>query len=305
MARNLLKNGYPVVAFARKPAKAAQLAEAGGSIAESPAALARAADLVVTVLPDAPDVEEVLFGPTGVSEGARAGTVVIDSSSISPIATRAFAARLGEIGVTLLDAPVSGGEKGATEGTLSFMVGGDQPTFERCLPVFEAMGKRITWIGESGAGQIAKACNQAIIAVSLVGISEALLLAARSGVDPGRVREALLGGFASSPLLEVHGQRMLDRTFEPGPPSTTRTWVSPGRSPRRFSRRPRQRGWPSTCSAHCWPGAWPMPTIQRSSRPWRRWLPPRSPRQLLQATRRSPRLGNLQMRLAGGGSRQG
>jgi 2-hydroxy-3-oxopropionate reductase len=216
MARNLLKNGYPVVAFARKPAKAAQLAEAGGSIAESPAALARAADLVVTVLPDAPDVEEVLFGPTGVSEGARAGTVVIDSSSISPIATRAFAARLGEIGVTLLDAPVSGGEKGATEGTLSFMVGGDQPTFERCLPVFEAMGKRITWIGESGAGQIAKACNQAIIAVSLVGISEALLLAARSGVDPGRVREALLGGFASSPLLEVHGQRMLDRTFEPG-----------------------------------------------------------------------------------------
>lgn len=216
MARSLLRAGYPVVAFARKPDKAAELAEMGGTVAESPAAVARATDLVVTVLPDAPDVEEVLFGPAGVSEGARAGNVIIDSSSISPIATRSFAARLAETGVTLLDAPVSGGEKGATEGTLSFMVGGDRPTFERCLPIFEAMGKRITWIGESGAGQIAKACNQMIIAVSLVGISEALLLAARSGVDPARVREALLGGFAGSPLLEVHGQRMLDRTFEPG-----------------------------------------------------------------------------------------
>jgi 2-hydroxy-3-oxopropionate reductase len=216
MARNLLKVGYPVVALDVLPDKAAELAEAGASIAESPAAVARAADLVVTMLTDAPVVEQVLFGPASVSEGSRPGQIVIDASTISPIATRSMAARLAELGVMLLDAPVSGGQKGAADGTLSFMVGGDFATFERCLPIFEAMGSRITWIGESGAGQIAKACNQSIIAVSRVGISEALLLAARSGVDPARVREALLGGFAGSLLLEVQGKRMLDRTFEPG-----------------------------------------------------------------------------------------
>ena len=216
MARNLLEGGYPVIAFNRTPTRLLELAPLGVEAAVTPAAVAERAEIVITMVTDAPAVEQVLFGPSGVSEGLRAGGVVIDTSSISPIATRAFGERLEKVGVTLLDAPVSGGQKGATDGTLSFMVGGDKTTFERCRPIFEAMGSRITWIGASGAGQIAKACNQAIIAISMVGISEALLLAARSGVDPARVREALLGGFAGSPLLEVQGQRMLDRSFEPG-----------------------------------------------------------------------------------------
>ena len=168
------------------------------------------------MLSDAPAVEEVLFGAAGVIHGARPGSVIIDSSTISPLANRDFGERLARLDVTMLDAPVSGGQKGAIEGTLSFMVGGDEASLERVLPVLQAMGRRITRIGELGAGQIAKACNQAIIAVSLLGISEALLLARRSGVDPAGVREALLGGAAGSPLLEIHGQRMLDRSFQPG-----------------------------------------------------------------------------------------
>lgn len=216
MARNLLGGGYPLIAFNRSPERLLELAPLGAVAADTPAAVAERAEIVITMVTDAAAVEHVLFGPSGAIQGLRPGSVVIDTSSISPIATRGFAERLAQIGVTLLDAPVSGGQQGAADGTLSFMVGGDEATFERCRPIFETMGSRITWIGASGAGQIAKACNQVIIAVSLVGISEALLLAARSGVDPARVREALLGGFAGSPLLEVQGKRMLDRSFDPG-----------------------------------------------------------------------------------------
>lgn len=216
MARNLLEGGYPLIAFNRSPERVLELAPLGAVAADTPAAVAEQAEIVITMVTDAPAVEQVLFGPSGAIQGLRPGSVVIDTSSISPIATRGFGERLAQIGVTLLDAPVSGGQQGATDGTLSFMVGGDETTFERCRPIFETMGSRITWIGALGAGQIAKACNQAIIAVSLVGISEALLMAARSGVDPARVREALLGGSAGSPLLEMQGQRMLDHSFEPG-----------------------------------------------------------------------------------------
>jgi 2-hydroxy-3-oxopropionate reductase len=216
MARNLLEGGYRLIAFNRTPERVQELAAFGAVAADSPAAVAERAEIVITMLTDGPAVEQVLFGPSGARHGLRPGSVVIDTSSISPIATRDFGQRLAEGGVTLLDAPVSGGQQGAIDGTLSFMVGGDEAAFERCRPIFETMGSRITWIGASGAGQIAKACNQAIVAVSLVGISEALFMAARSGVDPARVREALLGGAAGSPLLEVQGKRMLDRRFEPG-----------------------------------------------------------------------------------------
>lgn len=216
MAGNLLRGGYPVVAFNRSVEGVRQLVALGAVAADTPAAVAQQADVLITMVTDASAVEQVLFGPSGAVQGLRPGSVVIDSSSISPIATRLFGERLAQVGVTLLDAPVSGGQKGAVSGTLSFMVGGDEATVERCRPIFETMGSRVTWIGASGAGQIAKACNQAIIAVSLVGIAEALLLAARSGVDPARVREALLGGAAGSPLLEIQGKRMLDRSFEPG-----------------------------------------------------------------------------------------
>ncbi len=216
MARHLLDAGFPLTVHSRSPGPVDDLAEAGASRAESGAEVAAASDIVVTMLPDTPDVELVLFGEGGVASGAAAGSLVIDMSSIDPIPTRSFAERLAAQGVDMLDAPVSGGEKGAIDAALSIMVGGSPEAFLRATPLFAAMGKNIVHVGPSGAGQIAKACNQLVVAATIEAVAEALVLAERAGVDAAKVREALLGGFAGSKILEVHGQRMLDRAFDPG-----------------------------------------------------------------------------------------
>jgi 2-hydroxy-3-oxopropionate reductase len=165
---------------------------------------------------DTPDVGQVIFGPKGIIEGARPGAVVVDMSTISPVATRDMAKRLGDKGIEMLDAPVSGGEVGAINGTLSIMVGGKPEVFARVKPLFECMGRNIVHIGANGAGQVAKACNQIVAAVTLEAVSEGLTLARRGGVDPAKVRDALMGGFAYSKVLEVHGRRILERDFKPG-----------------------------------------------------------------------------------------
>jgi len=171
---------------------------------------------VILMLPDTPDVEAVLFGADGVAEGLRAGTTVIDMSSIDPIATKDFAARIEALGCHWLDAPVSGGEVGAKAASLTIMCGGKEETFAAVRPVLELMGKNITHVGEAGAGQVTKVANQIIVALNIEAVAEALLFASKAGADPARVREALMGGFASSRVLEVHGLRMIERTFAPG-----------------------------------------------------------------------------------------
>ena len=216
MASNLLAAGYPVCALNRSPARTALLVERGAATAASAAELAAVSDVVITMLPDTPDVETVVFGSGGVAAGIRPGSAFVDMSTIDPAMSRGIAARLRGAGVAVLDAPVSGGEKGAIEGTLSIMVGGDEAAFERVAPIFAVLGKNITRIGDAGAGQIAKACNQLVAAVTLEAVAEALALASASGVDPHKVRSALLGGFAQSRILEVHGQRMLDAAYTPG-----------------------------------------------------------------------------------------
>ncbi len=178
--------------------------------------VARRADVVFLMVPDTPDVQAVLFGPAGVAEGLSPGKVVVDMSSISPIATKEFAARIRALGCDYLDAPVSGGEVGAKNATLSIMVGGEPAVFERVRPLFELMGRNITLVGGPGDGQTAKVANQIIVALNIEAVSEALLFAARAGADPARVRQALMGGFASSRILEVHGERMVKRSFDPG-----------------------------------------------------------------------------------------
>jgi 2-hydroxy-3-oxopropionate reductase len=216
MARNLLSAGFPVTVHSRSPAPVDELVEAGASRADGPAAVAAASDVTITMLPDTADVELVLTGTGGVIEGATGGSLVIDMSSIDPEPTRSIAAAFADRDVAMLDAPVSGGERGAIDAALSIMVGGGEAAFGRATPVFEALGKNIVHVGPSGAGQVCKACNQLVVAATIEAVAEALLLAERSGVDAAKVREALLGGFAGSKILEVHGQRMLDRTFDPG-----------------------------------------------------------------------------------------
>ena len=216
MARHLLAAGFPLTVHSRSPGPVDALVEAGAARASSPAELARASDVVVTMLPDTPDVEHVMLGDDGVAAGAAAGSLVIDMSTIDPGPTRAIAEQLATRDVEMLDAPVSGGERGAIDGTLSIMVGGSDAAFARAMPILQAMGKNIVHVGPSGAGQITKACNQLVVAATIEAVAEALVLAERSGVDAAKVREALLGGFAGSKILEVHGQRMLDRAFEPG-----------------------------------------------------------------------------------------
>ena len=178
--------------------------------------VAERADIVIVMVPDTPDVEQVLFGERGVAAGLTPGKVVVDMSSISPVATKDFARRIGELGCAYLDAPVSGGEVGARNATLSIMVGGDAAVFERVKPLFETMGRNISLVGGNGDGQTAKVANQIIVALNIEAVAEALLFAARAGADPARVRAALMGGFAASRVLEVHGERMVRRTFEPG-----------------------------------------------------------------------------------------
>ena len=182
----------------------------------SAADVARRADIVIVMVPDTPDVEQVLFSAGGVAEGLSPGKLVIDMSSIGPIETREFAARIRALGCEYVDAPVSGGEVGAKAASLTIMAGGTEAAFARAKPLFEKMGKNITRVGDAGAGQVCKVANQVIVALTIEAVGEALLLAAKAGVDPAKVREALMGGFASSRILEVHGERMVKRTFNPG-----------------------------------------------------------------------------------------
>jgi 2-hydroxy-3-oxopropionate reductase len=192
------------------------IANSGATQCVSNRAVAERADIVFVMVPDTPDVQEVLFGERGVASGLAKGKTVVDMSSISPVATKDFARRIRELGCDYLDAPVSGGEVGAKNATLSIMVGGDDAVFERVRPLLELMGKNINLVGANGDGQTAKVANQIIVALNIEAVAEALLFASRAGADPARVRQALMGGFAGSKVLEVHGERMVKRTFEPG-----------------------------------------------------------------------------------------
>jgi 2-hydroxy-3-oxopropionate reductase len=217
MALNLRRAGHALVVHSRSRGPVEELVAAGAAEAASPSAVAQQSDVVITMLPDSPDVRQVVLGDGGVLEGARAGQVLIDMSTISPLVAREVADALGARRVAALDAPVSGGQRGAIDATLAIMVGGPRAALERVLPLLQAMGKNIVHIGEApGAGQIAKACNQIVVAGTIMAVAEALTLARKAGVDAAKVREALLGGFAQSRILDVHGQRMLDRNFAPG-----------------------------------------------------------------------------------------
>jgi 2-hydroxy-3-oxopropionate reductase len=218
MAKNLLKAGHPLVVHSRSEGPVAELVAAGAQGAASPADVARRAARIITMVPDSPDVELVLEGPNGVFSAIQKGAIVIDMSSIAPGTARRLAARAQALGATMLDAPVSGGDIGAAAGTLSIMVGGDANAFAAVKPILDVMGnpEKVVHIGESGAGQLCKLCNQMVIGGTLVAVAEALALARKAGVDAGRVREALLGGFAASRVLEVHGERALKGTYKPG-----------------------------------------------------------------------------------------
>jgi 2-hydroxy-3-oxopropionate reductase len=215
MALNLLKGGHRLFVYGRRRLPA-EVREAGATVCDSLKEVAERAEAVILMVPDTPDVENVLFGSDGVAAGLSAGKTVIDMSSISPIATKEFAVQINRQGCDYLDAPVSGGEVGARAGSLTIMVGGPESAFARMKPVFELMGRNITLVGGNGDGQTTKVANQIIVALTIEAVGEALLFAARAGADPAKVREALMGGFASSRILEVHGERMIKRTFEPG-----------------------------------------------------------------------------------------
>lgn len=216
MAGHLLEAGFDLTVHSRSPGPVDELVALGAARASNPAEVATRSDVIVTMLPDTPNVESVLFGEQGVAAVAAPGSLVADMSSIDPIATRRFAADLRVRGVAMLDAPVSGGQKGAIEATLSIMVGGADADLERARSLFEAMGTTVVHVGGAGAGQVTKACNQLVVASAIQAVAEALILAERAGVDPAKVRQALLGGFAASRVLDLHGQRMLDGAFEPG-----------------------------------------------------------------------------------------
>ena len=215
MAQNLMAAGHTLFLQSRSGVPD-ELTAAGGTACASAKEVAERAEVVITIVPDTPDVEKVLFGEGGVAEGLSAGKIVVDMSSISPIETKDFAARIDALGCQYLDAPVSGGEVGAKGGTLTIMVGGPEEAFAAVSPLFEVMGKNITLVGGNGDGQTTKVANQIIVALNIQAVSEALVFAAKAGADPAKVREALMGGFAASKILEVHGERMLKRTFDPG-----------------------------------------------------------------------------------------
>jgi len=215
MAQNLLKEGNELYLQSRSGVPQ-ELLDAGGTKCDTAREVAQSADIIFTMVPDTPDVEAVLFGEDGVDEGLSEGKIVVDMSSISPIQTKEFAEKINQKGCRYLDAPVSGGDVGAREGTLTIMVGGDEETFAKVNPYFEIMGKNVTLVGENGAGQTCKVANQIIVALTIEAVGEALVFASKAGADPARVRDALLGGFASSRILEVHGKRMLERNWQPG-----------------------------------------------------------------------------------------
>ncbi|HSE88491.1 MAG TPA: 2-hydroxy-3-oxopropionate reductase [Candidatus Binatia bacterium] len=216
MARNLLKAGYPLVVHNRSRAAVAELSKEGAQTAVSSQEVAARSEVIITMLPDSPDVDLVYAGEQGVFAGAKPGILLIDMSSISPVVARKLAREAEKHDLDMIDAPVSGGEAGAISATLSIMIGGKAPAVERAMPIFQALGKNIVHVGDAGAGQVTKAANQMVVGTTIAIISEALVLAAKAGVDPAKVRQALLGGFAQSKILEAHGQKMLDRNFKPG-----------------------------------------------------------------------------------------
>lgn len=216
MAGHLLKAGHKVYVYDIVPEAVAELETQGAIACKSSKEVAGKAGMVFLIVPDTPDVEAALFGKNGVAEGVRPGSIVVDMSSISPIATKEFARKLKEMGVEMLDAPVSGGQVGAQNAALSIMVGGSVELFERIKPFFEIMGKNIVHIGGNGDGQTCKVANQIVVALTIEAVAEALLFASKAGADPAKVRAALLGGFAQSRILELHGERMIKRTFQPG-----------------------------------------------------------------------------------------
>src|SRR5215204_6230797 len=215
MAGHLL-NGRHELFLHTRGTMPSELVEKGGVACTSGREVAERADVVITMVPDTPDVEKVLFGPDGVGEGLSPGKTVADMSSISPVATKVFATRINERGCDYLDAPVSGGDVGAKAASLTIMVGGPQSAFDRVKPLFELMGKNVTLVGDSGAGQTTKVANQIIVALTIEAVAEGLLFASKAGADPVKVRQALMGGLATSRILEVHGERMIRRTFDPG-----------------------------------------------------------------------------------------
>ena len=215
MAEHLIKAGHEVFLFSI-PSIPESLVQAGGKACASGKDVAANAEVIFIMVPDTPHVASALFDPNGIAEGLSSGKVVVDMSSISPIETKEFAKKVNALGCQYLDAPVSGGEVGAKNATLSIMVGGSQETFDKVKPLFELMGKNITLVGGNGDGQTAKVANQIIVALTIEAVGEALLFAAKAGADPAKVRAALMGGFASSKILEVHGERMVKRTFNPG-----------------------------------------------------------------------------------------
>ena len=216
MVLNLLKGGHRVRLFDARPEAAESLRSHGAEVAVSVADAVSDAEVAITMLPDTPQVEEVLFGENGAAQGIDAGKIVVDMSSISPLATKSFAHKLHALGADYLDAPVSGGEIGAKSASLTIMVGGTETAFAKMRPIFEAMGKNITLVGGNGDGQTAKVANQIIVALTIEAVAEGLLFASKAGADPIKVRQALMGGLASSRILELHGERMIKRTFMPG-----------------------------------------------------------------------------------------
>jgi 2-hydroxy-3-oxopropionate reductase len=215
MAQNLMKGGHSLYLFSRSGVPQ-DLVGDKGTACQSSKEVAKNAEIIITMVPDTPHVEAALFGKDGVAEGLSAGKIVVDMSSIAPIETKKFAERINKLGCEYLDAPVSGGEVGAKNATLTIMCGGNQAAFDKVKPLFELMGKNITLVGGNGDGQTCKVANQIIVALTIEAVGEALLFASKASADPAKVRQALMGGFASSKILEVHGERMIKRTFNPG-----------------------------------------------------------------------------------------
>jgi 2-hydroxy-3-oxopropionate reductase len=214
MAENLIEAGYDLVAYNRTSEKAEELD--GATVAETPKAVAEQSGIIITMLPDSPQVEEVLDGEDGVLEGVKEGALVVDMSTISPVVTEELADKTQERGASMLDAPVSGGDVGAIDGTLSIMVGGSEEDFERVLPLFEVMGKTVTHVGPVGTGQVVKAANQIVVALTIEAVSEALVLGSKAGVSPEKILDVLGGGLAGNKVMEVKREKMLDHSFDPG-----------------------------------------------------------------------------------------
>jgi 2-hydroxy-3-oxopropionate reductase len=216
MARNLMDAGYELTVYNRSPEKAEELGEGGATVATSPKEVAQQSDITITMLPDSPDVRNVVAGEEGVLEGIREGALLVDMSTISPVVTEELAEAVREKGASMLDAPVSGGDVGAIEGTLSIMVGGEEADFERAKPLFDAMGKTVTHVGPTGAGQVTKAANQVVVALTIEAVSEALVLGSAGGVTPEKILDVLGGGLAGNKVMEVKREKFLSHTFDPG-----------------------------------------------------------------------------------------